>query len=111
MKGLRKTGIILTAISLIIGGAMVAFYISNMVTHARADSEGGVFIYGMVMMYYLTLTMLATFISAVIWGFGIRRSRDVAVIGLTETVVQRALLVISTLWLGFILYHIVAARY
>ncbi len=72
---LRITGIILTLLSACGGGLAVAFFDIMMTRHARVDSEVGVTVYGLQMIFALYATILATCVSSALWGWGIRRAR------------------------------------
>ncbi len=95
---LRKAGIISTLTCFLVGGTIVLYYFFYMTQHARIDSEGGTFVYGMIMLVCLTATMLGIFIGSIMWGIGIRATRGSIIIKRTEIIFQRLFAIVSGLW-------------
>ncbi len=107
---MRKIGIIFTLISFLVGGAFVLYLFISMTQHARIDSEGGTFFYGLAMLIYLTATMLGILVGSIMWGIGIRKARRNVVIKRAEVIFQRLFILASSLWIGFVVYHLVVTN-
>jgi len=60
------------------------------------------------MLFYLTATMLGMFSGSVLWGVGIRKVRENIAISTIEVIIQRLIVVLSTLWIGLVVFKLVA---
>ncbi len=110
---LRITGAILTILAACGGGLVVAFFSIMTARHARVDSEVGVTVYGLQMIFALEATIVCTFLCSSLWWAGIRRARVSGNVKRWEKIVHALFFYPSTLLsaviLGFLAYRIAVA--
>jgi|GEM_PF-2121239 len=102
---LRKFGIVITLVSLFIGAVIV---IDLLIELAKLDEKGwdlvDRFFHHILIVYFFTVTMVGVFMGSLIWGAYINQAYRQYPL---EAMMQKILLILSTLWLGFILYYLV----
>lgn len=105
----RIIGAILTALAAGGGGLIVAYFSIMMARHARVDSEVGVTVYGLQMIFALAATIVSTSLASALWGWGIRRSRAAGKVRRWERIVHGVFFypstVLALLILGFVAYR------
>ncbi|MBY5992591.1 hypothetical protein [Ferrimonas balearica] len=104
---LRGSGLGITLLCALFGGALALHQLYAMLTHARLDSEGGTFVYGLLFLLYLSATALCVLVGSLLWWRGLVRHRRAggAVSGWERWGLGISF-ALSGLWLLFILLRV-----
>jgi len=71
------------------------------------DSEVGMFVYGMQMIFTFVLTIFGIFIGTLLWGISVYRNRHIKIPNKIESIIMGLLLFFSTSLMAIFVFRIV----